>query len=77
MPKCVEIMQFEDGSLSVKECPPEKAEQGGESFPDMKTALLAAAKILTADQIADPAAAQQEAQGAMDQGFQGVRGNGL
>lgn len=78
MPKCVEITQLDDGSLTVVECEPEEAmEGGGESFQDMETALLAAAKILTSGQIADPGAAQQEAQGEMDQGFAAVRGGGL
>ena len=78
MPKCVEITQNDDGSLTVVECEPKEAmEGGGESFNDMKTALLAAAKILTAEQIADPAMAQEEAQGEMDQGFKSVRGGGL
>jgi hypothetical protein len=78
MAKCVEITMQDDGSLTVVECPPKEAiEGGGESFQDIKTALLAAAKILTSEQIADPGAAQAEAQGDMDQGFKSVRGGGL
>lgn len=82
--KCVEITQHDDGTLTVVECEPESkdmegmgGEGAGESFNDMKTALLAAAKILTAERMEDPMAAQEQAQGEMDAGFKGVRGNGL
>lgn len=81
---CVEITMKDDGTLSVVQCEPEspemEAQEGegaGESFQDIKSALMAAAEMLTSAQVADPAEAQGMAETDMAAGFQEVRGRGL
>lgn len=81
---CIEITSKDDGSFSVVECEPEtpamegqEGEGAGQSFQDIKSALMAAAEMLTSAQVADPAQAQGMAETDMAQGFDSVRGRGL
>lgn len=79
---CIEIEMDDSGNLTVTECPPKEemaegpeAAEGGQQFTDVKSALMAAAQMLTAGQTQDPGAAQEEADQGMAQGFSSVRGS--
>lgn len=84
MAKCVEVTLLDDGSLTVVECEPEtpamegqEGEGAGQSFDNIKDALMAAAEMLTSEQTQDPAQAQDMAEQDMASGFGAVRGKGL
>ena len=78
MAKCVEVTLKDDGSLTVVECEPEMEGEGaGQSFDNIKDALMAAAEMLTSEQTEDPMKAQASAEQDMATGFGSVRGRGL